>query len=63
VERVVLNALADECGCAAEYLRLGRMFAIVFGESDPPVTKVERVFRNALGNSLIGLSAPRTRQK
>ena len=26
VERVVLNALADECGCAAEYLRLRRIF-------------------------------------
>jgi hypothetical protein len=53
-----MNAAAPPNICA-----FGEYSDIVFREADPPSSMVERVVRNALGNSLIGLSAPRTRQK
>jgi len=51
VERVVLNALAKECGSAARYLRFRRLAlpsvraGLAFsGEADPPL----KMWRNAL---------------
>jgi hypothetical protein len=36
VERVVLNALPKQCGLPPDICAFGGLFAIVFGEADPP---------------------------
>jgi hypothetical protein len=48
VERVVLNAVTDQCGAAAKLPAPSAIsFGIVFGEADPPWPHNKHAIQNA----------------